>query len=414
MIKYFIWTASFIGLYLSIFWIQIIYLKEKIKTRLKDWPSVSIIVPARNEENTLEKTIDSLCSADYPKEKLQIIIVNDESTDKTKDVAERLIKKHKGFDIILLNRKKKSSEYGKAPALNAALKKVKHEFVGCLDADSTIDRKAIKKMVPLFFLDEKVAAVISTIKVSNPYNIYSKIQRLEYILSTFVRTLMSKINTLHVTPGALSIYRTDVLKKLGGFDEHTLTEDYEIAMRLKYYGYNIKMQNKAVSYTNVPDNFKDLWNQRVRWFRGFITTAAKFKKMFGKKQFGMMGVFQYPINILSFVLVIMAFVFLTYELVTKIYKAVIKLIILKGGVVEVIRFPTTKELLLSINPNIMLPVVMSFAAAIYIYHRAHHEINEPWKNPGVLLVYFFIYPLVRGAQWLAATYKEAFKTKRKW
>ena len=104
-----------------------------------------------------------------------------------------------------------------------------------------------------------------------------------YLFAQLVRELMSKIDTLHVTPGALSLYRLDLIKRLGGFDENSLTEDYEIAMRLRYHGYTIKMAIKSISYTAVPDTFRGLWKQRVRWFRGFIETAVKYKKMFGNK-----------------------------------------------------------------------------------------------------------------------------------
>src|SRR3989344_4247873 len=90
------------------------------------------------------------------------------------------------------------------------------------------------------YLDYKsTGAVITLIKVKRPGNIYEKVQHLEYIFSAFSRKLMSNVNTLFITPGVLTVFRSDVVKKLGGFDEGNLTEDLEIAMKLRYNGYQI-------------------------------------------------------------------------------------------------------------------------------------------------------------------------------
>lgn len=414
MIEYFLWVVSFISLFVGIFWTQVIFMPDtNRKIKLEDFPLISLIIPAWNEEKTLKKTVDSLIKLDYPKDKLQIIIVNDGSIDNTQKVAEQFIEDNKSYDIMLINRTRSPNQFTKAVALNCGLEHVKGKFVGCLDSDSTVEPDVLQLMVPVFE-EDKVGAVITAIKVINPNNLWSRIQRLEYILATFIRDLMSKVNTLHITPGALSLYDSSVLKKLGGFDEHNITEDYEIAMRLKFNGYNIKIATKAISHTYVPDTFKSLWNQRVRWFRGFIVTMSKYKKMFGNKSLGMMGVFQYPLNLISFCVIILSFALSFYMISKAIYIWLIKIIILKGGIFETFHIPEIKDILFRINLKVFFPIFVAFAIAIYLYHLAHRNLGEKWKYPLASLSYFFLYPPLRTAHWITATYKELFKREEKW
>lgn len=414
MIEYFLWVVSFISLFVGIFWTQVIFMPVmEQKNKIENFPLISLLIPAWNEENTLKKTVDSLIKLDYPKEKLQIIIVNDGSTDNTQEVAKQLIKDNKSYDIILINRTRTLGQFTKAPALNCGLEHVKGKYVGCLDSDSTVAPDVLQLMIPLFE-EEKVGAVITAIKVLNPDNLWSKIQRLEYILATFVRDLMSRVNTLHITPGALSLYDSHLLKELGGFDEKNITEDYEIAMRLKFNGYNIKIVTKAISYTYVPNTFKSLWDQRVRWFRGFIVTMSKYKKMFGNKSLGMMGVFQYPLNLISFFVIILSFALSFYMISKAVYIWFIKIIILKGGIFETFHVPEIKEIIFRINLKVFFPIFVAFAIALYLYHLAHRNLGEKWKYPLASLSYFFLYPPLRTAHWVTATYKELFKKEEKW
>ncbi|MFH1637988.1 MAG: glycosyltransferase family 2 protein [Candidatus Woesearchaeota archaeon] len=409
MIEYFLWIVSLLGLYIGVFWTQVAFMDDKETSKKKiNWPLVSFIVPAWNEESTLRKTIESLVKLDYPKK--QIIIVNDGSTDSTEEIAKALIREYK--DIELINRKRSPEQFTKAPALNVGLKHAKGEYVACLDSDSTVEPDSLKKLLPLF--EDNTAAVISAIKVSNPRTVFAKIQRIEYILATFVRTLMSRIDTLHITPGALSVYKTSVIKKLGGFDEENITEDYEIAMRLRYNGYTLKMQPQSISYTAVPETFKGLWDQRVRWFRGFIMTSLKYKKMFGNRKLGMMGVFQYPLNIITFSVIIIGFTLFTYEWSTSIYTIGKKLWILGLGVFDIIKTPSFTDVLMKTNIKIIFPIIISLGVGLYIYYLAHKAMKEKLRFPLAFIIYLFLYPPLRTMHWITAVYKETFRRKRKW
>ncbi|MBN2112165.1 glycosyltransferase family 2 protein, partial [Candidatus Woesearchaeota archaeon] len=301
MIQNILWAVSFFSLWLVLIWLQVMYLEEPKKHRCKETPLVTIAIAAYNEERTIEKTISSIAKADYPKDKIEIIVVNDGSRDRTADVVEELIKKYPDFGIKLISK----PNGGKASAINRALEAAKGELFGVVDADSRISPNCMRMMAP-YFAEKNLGAVISRIKVDKPNKLLERIQRFEYIMSNMIRKLMASIGTLALTPGVLSIYRTKLIRELGGFDENraNLTEDLEIAMRLKYNGYDVKMESESIVYTVVPKTIKGLWRQRIRWARGYIYNHVKYKDMFFSRKHSLFGVFQMPVNILVLILLI--------------------------------------------------------------------------------------------------------------
>ena len=409
--RWIIWFISFISLYMGVFWMHIILKKEDVLKEIKEYPKVSLVVPAMNEEKCLAKTVHSIINLDYPKDKLQIIMVNHGSTDKTRDIAERLLQRYKDYDIHLVNIEREK-HHTKAHAVNAGLAIATGEYIGCVDADTILMAQCLKEMIPKFD-EERIGAVISTIKVSQPKNLWEKIQHLEYLFSTFMRSLMSKIETLHVTPGALSLYRKDLLDKFGGFDEKNITEDLEIAMRLQSYGYKIKIAIGSITYTKVPDNFWSLWNQRVRWYRGFMYNNLKYKKMFMNKEYGDMGTFQYPVNAFSFFVIIFMFSMLSYKVVRRIWLYLNKFFAV-GLDMFTFSIPPLKELILKIDLNLMFPIAISFLIALGIYHLSHKTLNEKWSYPFALILYIILFPLLRSLHWMTAFYKEIIRERRKW
>ncbi|AJF62599.1 MAG: Glycosyltransferase involved in cell wall biogenesis [archaeon GW2011_AR20] len=405
MNEVFLWISSFFALVISIFWLQVMLLNEEKTKITTKFPSVSILIPAYNEGKTITKTIKSVLNLDYPKDKLEIIVINDSSTDNTAD----MVKKFKEVKLIY----NKHRGAGKASALNMGLKYAKGELFAVIDADSEIEKNSLKNLIS-YFEDNKTGSVISSIKIRNPKNIYHHIQRLEYILATFIRKLMSKIDTLHITPGVLSVYRTKLIKKLGGFDEKNITEDLEIALRLRANNYSVKMSPDSITYTRIPSDFKELWHQRIRWFRGFIYNNLKYKKMFMNKKYGAMGRFQLPLNVLTFFTIVILFVFISYEVFTNLYESIFNLFLLKNNYLYSIEFPSLKQLLLNMNVKLIFPLTISFFLSFYLLKKAHKSMGEKFIFNPALLIYFTAYPLLRTLHWMAAFYKEIIRSKRKW
>ncbi len=418
MIEWLILGFSFITLYLGVFWLQVVTLKEEEEETSPEkslLPKISIIIPAWNEENGLWKTVQSLTQVTYPRDKIQIIVVDHESKDRTAEVARELIAYYPYSNIELVTRKRQRAGELKADSFNEGLKYATGELIGCVDADTVVLQNCLNEIVP-YFVDKKVGAVISTIKVQQPRTLLEKIQHLEYIFATFTRTLMSKIDTLHVTPGALSVYRKKMFDLYGGFDTKTITEDLEMAMRLRYHGYKIKLAKKSITYTKVPATLKSHWSQRVRWFRGFIYNSLKYRKMAFKKEYDLIGTFQYPLNFLSIFTVITMIILTAYELLRLLIHQVIKVQTLGGEyfTFEFKDLPTLKHLILDMNIFLTFPIIIVFILALFFYNLAHKSLKEKWKYPVALLMYVTLYPTLRSLHWGVAIYKELFKVKNKW
>ncbi|MBL7147907.1 MAG: glycosyltransferase [Nanoarchaeota archaeon] len=406
MIYYTLWVISFIGLILGIFWIQLLFFKEGKRIKLKELPFVSIIVPAYNEEKTIEKTIRSLLNLNYPKNKLEIIVVNDESKDNTAGVV-------KGFkNVKLINNKHKG--IGKASAVNAGLRVARGEFFSVLDADSEISKDSLKIVLEHFY-NKKVGCVITPVKVLKRRNIYNWLQRIEYTFTVMIRELMTRINTLYYSHGVLSVFRTGLVKKLGYFDENNLTEDLEIAMRLKSNNYEIVMALDALTYTNVPMTFVSLWKQRVRWYRGFLYNLKKYKHIIFNKKYGAYGNFQLPLNIFSISILVLVFLLFSYEILRRIYNFIIKFIILKFEAFSLGEIPSLKFIIFSIDIKYIFPIIIVILLNLYLLYKASRFIQEKRKIFSLtLLMYFIIYPILTMFHWVAAVFQEIFSTKKKW
>jgi len=281
-------TYMFISLYFFFFFITL-YIKNK--NRMFDYPkttrkySVSVLIPAYNEEDSIKGTVEAVLKSDY-KNILEIIVINDGSTDNTRKIVEGVMKKNKLVKIL----NKKNS--GKADSINQALKIAKGELVVIMDADSYICSDAIGKMIG-FFDDKDVASVTGRILVKNKDKMLEKLQASEYAMIAFSRKLLEFVEGIWVTPGALSMYRKDALLKVGGFDVKNITEDVEITWRLIKNGYKIRMCLAAGTYTIVPNRAKKWWRQRIRWDIGGIQTVLKYKSEMLKK--GSLGYFIVPL-----------------------------------------------------------------------------------------------------------------------
>ena len=271
--------------------------------KIKKYFSVSFLVPAYNEEETLENTVESLIDLDYPKDKKEIIIINDGSKDRTLEIAKKLEKKYS--EVRVLNKENS----GKANSLNEAIKIAKGELIAVTDADSYPRKDSLKKMIG-HFEEKGVAAVTSRVLVKNKKNYLERFQVLDYSIIAWTRKLLDFVNSVYVTNGPLSIYRKEVVKKLGGFDPNNLTEDIEVTWHILSEGYKTRMSYSAVVYTTVPDKLKTWVNQRVRWNLGGMQTVYKYRKFMFKNPDQLFGYFVIPYVAAAFVFSLIGFMLL--------------------------------------------------------------------------------------------------------
>jgi peptidoglycan-N-acetylglucosamine deacetylase len=293
-----IWIMYFVSIYFGVFWF-IVFLQNdlkdvKAKKKVKGLPQVTIAVPVYNEEKSIIETLRSILGLNYPRNKLQLIIVDDCSTDSTSKIVNGFIEtegKHLGgVDLKYI---KHEVNRGKGYALNTALKYTKDEFFICMDADSFIEQNALNNMLP-YFDDPTVASVLPLIKLKKIKGFTLSLQYVEYLVNFFLKKLLSFLDCIHVTPGPFGAYRKSALDEVKGFDVNNLTEDLEMALRLQKKNYRIIQLMGTKVFTLGPENLKSWYMQRNRWYKGTLLNLFKYKGMMFNKEYGEFGMFQLP------------------------------------------------------------------------------------------------------------------------
>jgi len=224
---------------------------------------------------------------------------------------------------------------------------------------------------------------------------------------------MTEINTLNVTPGAFSIYRTIDVKNVGGFDEGNLTEDLEMAFNLRKHGKMFEMIYFDSSYTDFPSTFKQLYNQRVRWSRGFIYNGWKYREMFFNKEYGYFGTLQLPMLVIMPALIITSFAMVFTGLAQSLYNYYLELSAI-GFQIPALMLEDIYLVLLGANMKVYLPLLLSLVLVGFIIKTAYNYSGERPKNIPALLFYFFAYFLLQSIFWVAAVLKEALRSRKVW
>lgn len=399
-----LWILYFIALYLSIFILTIFIFEPKPNIRkLKKFPLVSIIIPAWNEENNIQETIESALQLNYPKDKLQIIAVNHGSDDSTGKILDSI----KGIEVVHMERKKGDN---KAVAFNRGLSFVKGKFVACLDADSVVSPEALKDMLPYFNESEKVAVVTPTMLIKDPKNLIQWLQKYEYITSLFIKRLSSHINCIYVAPGPFSIYRTSVLKELGGFDEKAMAEDMEIVYRLQKNQYIARQCLKGgYSYVSAPKTIKELYKQRQRWYGGSLSNMYQYRKLAFNRNYGDFGFFQMPKNYIGILTVFTTLGLFAYFAIWPLIMKIYHFFVIRFDIMPYLSNPYINVNIFSLKNAqgtfvVFILMLISFFFFVYACRMAKEKIQK--ATIPVLLVFFTAYPIMLCVMYLMVAFKK--------
>lgn len=267
--------------------------EELTKQSLRDYPLISLIVPAYNEEKCIEKTIESILDLDYPNKEL--IVVDDGSEDRTYVIASRYISRN--VKVV----KKKNG--GKWSALNYGFFLSRGEIIVSVDADSLVSRTALKEIAKRFQIPE-ILGLAGNVKVLNRGNFLTRCQALEYITDINIgKRAFAILGSTMVVPGCLGAFRRSALMETGIFDPDTVTEDFDTTLKVLKVGGVVQTSSNAFSYTEAPETLRDLYRQRLRWYRGTFQALLKHRNIITTPIFDFLSFIGYPYFIFSLIFI---------------------------------------------------------------------------------------------------------------
>lgn len=255
---------------------------KKFSENEGEFPTVSILIPAHNEQLVIENTLQAMINLNYPKDKLEVIPINDNSSDETGFIVDEYAKLYPF--IKPLHTKPPTGGKGKSGALNQGLKFSTGEVIVVYDADNTPEPEAIYNLVIGLNNDKKAAAVVGKFRVLNANeNLLTRFINIETLtfqwLAQAGRWHWFKMTTI---PGTNFAIRRSVIEELGGWDEKAISEDTELSFRVYNAGYHIRFFPAAITWEQEPETLKVWWKQRMRWAQGNEYVIFKFLSQFRK------------------------------------------------------------------------------------------------------------------------------------
>jgi cellulose synthase/poly-beta-1,6-N-acetylglucosamine synthase-like glycosyltransferase/peptidoglycan/xylan/chitin deacetylase (PgdA/CDA1 family) len=228
---------------------------------------VSVIVPAYNEKECIADTVRSLAASDHP---VEILVVDDGSTDNTADIAESL-----QLPNVKVIRKPNG---GKPSALNTGIMHARHNLIVMIDGDTVFEPTTVRRLVQPF-ADPTVGAVAGNAKVANRKGLIARWQHIEYVIGFNVdRRVYDVLRCMPTVPGAVGAFRREVLLQVGGVSEDTLAEDTDLTMAVCRTGSRVVYEETARAWTEAPATLPQLWRQRYRWSYGTMQSMWKHRR----------------------------------------------------------------------------------------------------------------------------------------
>ncbi|MFI6807635.1 bifunctional polysaccharide deacetylase/glycosyltransferase family 2 protein [Streptomyces luteogriseus] len=247
---------------------------------------VTVIVPAYNEKECIANTLDSLARSTHP---IEIIVVDDGSTDGTSEIA-REAARALGMSNVRVIRQENA---GKPAALNHGVRSARHDIVVMMDGDTVFEPDTVRQLVQPF-ADPEVGAVAGNAKVGNRTTVIGAWQHIEYVMGfNLDRRMYDLLRCMPTIPGAIGAFRREAVLRVGGMSEDTLAEDTDITIAMHRDGWRVVYQEHARAWTEAPGSLKQLWSQRYRWSYGTMQALWKHRKSLTDKgpsgRFGRVG-----------------------------------------------------------------------------------------------------------------------------
>jgi len=268
-------------------------------------PSVSILVSARNEESVIGELVARLSELDYPRDKYELWVVNDRSTDRTGAVLDDLSAR---YDCLQVLHRPATAGGGKSGALNDVLAKSRGEIVAVFDADAQVPRDLLRRVVPVFLASERTGAVQVRKAIANaPLNFWTRGQHVEQALDAFWQRQRVAVSGIGELRGNGQFVRRSALLRCGRWNEQTITDDLDLTLRLHLDDWDVGyLVDPAVGEEGVTKAIA-LWHQRNRWAEGGYQRYLDYWKLLARNRLGwrksldlaMFAFFQYAMPMAS-------------------------------------------------------------------------------------------------------------------
>jgi cellulose synthase/poly-beta-1,6-N-acetylglucosamine synthase-like glycosyltransferase len=250
--------------------------RRKLELQSIELPKISLMIPAHNESLVITQTLEALLRLDYPADHIEILVINDGSTDDTAGQVEAIAARD--VRVRLFNVPPEFAARGKSAALNRGLPECRHDIIGIFDADNLPEKDSVLHLARQLIADPLLGAVIGKFRcINKKKNLLTRFINLESLAFQWIvqagRWNMLRMSTL---PGTNYLIRRKLLEQLGGWDEQALTEDAEMSIRIYQAGYLIKFIPYAVTWEQEPETLRVWIKQRTRWARGNNYVIEKF------------------------------------------------------------------------------------------------------------------------------------------
>ena len=233
-------------------------------------PSVTFLVPCHNEGANVEETIRSLLAQDYPS--FEVIAINDASRDDTGARIDALLARDPRLRVIHF-----PVNQGKAMGLRMGALAARHEILICLDGDALLDRHATRWLVRHFVDGARVGAVTGNPRVRNRTTLLGKIQVSEFSsIIGLIKRAQRIYGRIFTVSGVVAAFRKSALHAVGYWNTDMVTEDIDVSWRLQLNHWDVRYEPNALCYILMPETFRGLWGQRLRWAQGGVEVLLRY------------------------------------------------------------------------------------------------------------------------------------------
>lgn len=352
-------------------------------------PLVSILIPARNEETVIAETVACMFRLDYPADKLEVLIMNDGSTDRTREILESYGDKR----LKVINIPKEESGRGKSRVLNLGVRQTAGEIVAIYDADNRPEPNALRLLVDELLYDRSFIAAIGKFRTINKdATVMTRFINIESMaFQWIIQAGRSFFFDIAILPGTNFVIWKKTVLDAGGWDESALTEDAELSLRLYKAGGKIKFVPESITREQEPERLKVWLRQRERWVRGnnyvLVKTLGDFRH-FKDKAIG--------------------FEFLAFSLMNYIFFAAMLLsdLFFILGLLNIVNVPIQGPFL-----EVWIVAYMLFVSEIVLMLSREAEEDSP-KNIFYVILMYFTYCQLWMVVFLSAFIKDFIKREK--